>query len=202
MLNATASDFYYWYQYGSSAGLLSDLVRRVRTSDLMQIDLSSASVPSFNRNPLDCSPVSLDETRNLIFSKNKVFDATNLTKVVYSLPLAFDTFNGAAENAYALDSLRGLLATKNTSTSSRATISKAPTLVPGADHVLRREWCALVPFDSRGCARSAGRGPLTRCDSARLFQGLLGWRRGPYTKSYPRHTALRAISLILGHAMS
>ena len=45
--------------------------------------------------------------------KNKVFDILNLARLVYSLPSTFDTFSGAAENAYALDAQRGRLATKD-----------------------------------------------------------------------------------------
>ena len=48
-----------------------------------------------------------------MFAKNKVFDILNLTRVLYTLPGTFDTFGGAAENAYALDSARGLVASKN-----------------------------------------------------------------------------------------
>ena len=111
-LNAAATDLYYWYQYGWSAGSLSTSVRRLQSSNLAMIDQSSASVPSFTRDPLD-APILLDETRGLVFVKNKVFDILNLARLVYSLPSTFDTFSGAAENAYALDAQRGRLATKN-----------------------------------------------------------------------------------------
>ena len=44
--------------------------------------------------------------------KNYIFDAANLSRVVYSLPCIFNALDGAGENAYALDSAHGLLATK------------------------------------------------------------------------------------------
>jgi len=110
VLNASGSDLYYWYQHGWSAGRLNTAVHRLDTTDLSQIDVTS-EVGDFSRDPLD-APLLLDEDRGLVFSKNKVFDADNLAKLVYSLPSAFDTFDGAAENAYALDPVRGRLATK------------------------------------------------------------------------------------------
>jgi hypothetical protein len=112
VLNSASTDLYYWYQYGWSAGLLSTSVRRVMTADLSQIDQTSSTLSAFNRNPLD-APILLDEARGLIFNKNKIFDSMNLLKVVYTLPSTFDTFNGAAENTYALDSVHGVFATKN-----------------------------------------------------------------------------------------
>ena len=133
-LNAAATDLYYWYQYGWSAGSLSTSVDRVQTSDLAMIDQSSASVPSFTRDPLD-APILLDETRGLVFVKNKVFDILNLAKVVYSLPSTFDTFDGAGENAYALDAKRGRLATKNYVYDLARYDIVTPTIVPAADQL-------------------------------------------------------------------
>lgn len=109
--NGTDEDLYYWSQVGWSAGLLSTYVRRLQTSDLTKLDESSANLASFNRDPLD-APILLDETRGLVFVKNKVFDAENLTKVMYTLPAAYDTFDGSSENAYALDEAHGRMATK------------------------------------------------------------------------------------------
>ncbi len=94
----------------------------------------SGDVSDFNRDPVD-APILLDETRSLIFSKNKIFDATNLAKVVYSLPGSFDTFDGSAENAYALDSARGRMATKNYVYELDRYSIVAPTLVANADQL-------------------------------------------------------------------
>ncbi len=112
VLNSAQTNFYYWYQYGWSAGLLSTSVRRVLLSDFSQIDQTLASVPDFNRNPLD-APILLDEGRGLIFNKSKILDWTNLEKLIYTLPGGFDSFDGAEENAYALSPENGLLSTKN-----------------------------------------------------------------------------------------
>jgi len=110
-LTASGTDFYYWYQYGWSAGSLNTYVSRRHTADLTEVDKTSTSLTDFTRDPLDC-PVLLDETRGLVFAKNKVFDILNLTRVLYTLPGTFDTIDGASENAYALDSAHGLLASK------------------------------------------------------------------------------------------
>jgi hypothetical protein len=134
VVNEAATDLYYWYQVGWSAGLLSTSVRRLLTSDLSQIDQSSANVPSFNRDPLD-APILLDETRGLIFNKDKIFDSTNLAKVVYTLPSKFDTFNGAAENAYALDPAHGFVATKNFVYELTRYDIVAPTITTTADQM-------------------------------------------------------------------
>jgi hypothetical protein len=133
VLNQAATELYYWYQSGWSAGLLSTGVHRLRTSDLSEVDVTG-DVADFNRDPLD-APVLLDETRGLVFSKNKIFDATNLTKVVYSLPSSFDVFNGAAENVYALDVERGRIATKNYVYDLVRYEIIAPTLVSYADQL-------------------------------------------------------------------
>jgi hypothetical protein len=112
VLDSAASNLYYWYQLGWSAGSTNTAVHRLLTSDLSEIDVTSSTVASFNRDPLD-APILLDESRSLVFSKNKIFDATNLAKLVYTLPSDYDVFDGAGENAYALDSAHGLLATNN-----------------------------------------------------------------------------------------
>lgn len=111
VLNEANTNLYYWYQYGWSAGSINTGVHRLLTADLSEVDVTG-DVADYNRDPLD-APILLDEGRGLIFSKNKIFDATNLTRVVYSLPSSFDTFYGAGENAHALDAERGLMATKN-----------------------------------------------------------------------------------------
>ncbi len=131
-VNSAATDLYYWNQVGWSAGLLSTFVSRLLTTDLSEIDKSSTSVPSFSREPLD-APLLLDETRGLVFVKNKIFDVLNLSKVIYTLPSVVDTFDGAAENAYALDATHGLLATKNFVYELSRYDIVAPTLTPTAD---------------------------------------------------------------------
>jgi hypothetical protein len=133
VLNEAATDLYYWYQYGWSAGILNTAVHRVRTSDLSELDVTD-NLADYARDPLD-APILLDESRGLIFSKNKIFDATNLTKVVYSLPSAFDILEGATENVYALDSERGLIATKNHVYELGSYDIVAPTLLPKADQL-------------------------------------------------------------------
>lgn len=110
VVNALGSELFYWKQVGWSAGNLNTSVHRL-AADLSELDVSG-DVADFNRDPLD-APLLLDEGRGLIFSKSKIFDATNLTKLVYSLPSEYDTFGGASENAYALDAAHGRVATKN-----------------------------------------------------------------------------------------
>lgn len=131
--NAEGSALYYWYQYGWSAGVLSTGVHRVSPSDLREVD-TTGDVADYSRNPLD-APVLLDEGRGLIFSKNKIFDATNLSKLVYSLPGASSSFDGAAENAYALDATRGRVATKNYVYELAQYHVVAPTVVADADQL-------------------------------------------------------------------
>jgi hypothetical protein len=133
-VTASAANLYYWYQYGWSAGVLNTAVHRLVTSTLAEIDVSPSNVPSFTRNPLD-APLLLDETRGLVFAKNIIFDATNLTRVIYSLPSAFDTFNGATENAYALDAAHGHLATKSYVYELDRYSIVTPTLAPKADQL-------------------------------------------------------------------
>jgi hypothetical protein len=133
VLNEAKTNLYYWYQYGWSAGTLNTGVHRLLTSDLSEVDVTG-EVPDFRRDPLE-APILLDEGRGLIFSKNKIFDATNLTRVVYSLPSAVDTFDGAGENAFALDSERGLMATKNYVYELERYEIVVPTFEPNADQL-------------------------------------------------------------------
>ena len=70
-----------------------------------------------------------------MFVKNKVFDLLNLARVTYTLPSSFDTFDGAGENAYALDVQRGRLATKNYVYDLARYDIVAPTLQPAADQL-------------------------------------------------------------------
>jgi hypothetical protein len=134
VLNAAATDLYFWYQYGWSAGVLSTSVKRLTAATLAMVDQTASTVPSFTRDPLD-APILLDEARSLVFAKNKIFDATNLTKVIFSLPSTFDSFNGAAENAYALDAKRGLMATRNYVYELDRFGIVAPTITGAADQM-------------------------------------------------------------------
>jgi hypothetical protein len=111
-LGSAGANIYYWYQYGWSAGVLNTHVSRLLSSDLSQIDVSASDLSEFTRDPLD-APILLDEIHGRVFVKNKVFDSMNLTKLIFTLPSKFDTFDGAAENAYALDAAHGFLATKS-----------------------------------------------------------------------------------------
>jgi hypothetical protein len=133
-LTAAGTDFYYWYQYGWSAGVLNTYVSRRHTVELSEVDKTATSLTNFTRDPLDV-PLLLDETRGLVFAKNKVFDILNLTRVIYTLPGTFDTFNGAAENAYALDSAHGLVASKNFVYSLDRYDVVAEVLVPAPDQL-------------------------------------------------------------------
>jgi hypothetical protein len=85
-------------------------VERRESQHLSEID-ATLNVAEFNRDPID-APVLLDETRGLIFSKNKIFDAQNLERLIYSLPAYYDVFDGATETVYALDAERGRIATR------------------------------------------------------------------------------------------
>jgi hypothetical protein len=138
--NSANTSFYYWYQHGWSAGNFNTSVHRNSTASLSEADASSTSIPNFHRNPLD-APILLDETRNLVFAKNKVFNALDLTQVVYTLPSYFDAFDGATENAYALDPRRGLLSTKEYVYELDRYEVVEPTLNPDADQLF---------FDARG----------------------------------------------------
>jgi hypothetical protein len=104
---------YYWHQVGWNAGNLNTAVKRVSSTALTLIDESTiAYSENFQRDPLD-TPLLLDETRKIVFAKNKIFDATDLKKVIHTLPGSYNVSGGAAENAYALDSTCGLVATRN-----------------------------------------------------------------------------------------
>ena len=139
-VNAAGTDLYYWYQYGWSAGELNTYVSRLLTSDLSQIDQSATNLSDFDRDPLD-APLLLDEVDGYVLVKNKIFDALNLEKVVYTLPGNVETFSAADENAYALDAAHGVFATKNYVYDLSRFDILAPTDVPAADQLF---------FDSSG----------------------------------------------------
>ena len=134
VFNSAATDLYYWSQYGWNAGSINTSVHRLAAADLSEVDVTAANIQDFNRDPLD-APILFDEARGLIFNKNKIFDATNLSKVIYTLPSAFDVFDGATENAYALDAAHGRLASKSYVYELTRFDVVAPTLDPSADQL-------------------------------------------------------------------
>ncbi len=113
VLSPDESQLYYWFQYGWSAGSVSTSVTRIDTSDWSTRDQTNISYPAvFYRDPLD-APILWDHDRKLIFSKNRIFNAENLTNLVFSfLDPSDSVFTGAVENAYALDAARGRFATR------------------------------------------------------------------------------------------
>jgi hypothetical protein len=132
-VNAAGTDLYYWYQYGWSAGELNTYVSRLLTSDLSQIDQSATNLSDFDRDPVD-APLLLDEVDGYVIVKNKIFDALNLTKVIYTLPGNTDeTYSPAVENAYAMDVAHGVFATKDYIYSLSTFDVIAPTVIPAAD---------------------------------------------------------------------
>lgn len=111
-LNAAGSELYYWAQSGWESYGGSSAVRRLDTYDWTLLDQTSAS-DGVARDPLD-APILLDEAGERVLVKNKVFDATNLARVLYTFPGPIDTYRGATENVYALDATRGRAATRGT----------------------------------------------------------------------------------------
>jgi hypothetical protein len=106
-MTADGSSLYYAFD---SQGWAISHVHRLRTSDLSEVD-ATGTVESFMRYPLD-APLLLDEGRGLIFSKNKVFDANDLPTLVNTIPGWAVSLDQAIDNAYALDPVRGRLATQ------------------------------------------------------------------------------------------
>jgi hypothetical protein len=131
-VNAAGTDLYYWYQYGWTAGSLNTDVARLLTSNLSQIDESATSLNDFDRDPVD-APLLLDEVDGYVLVKNKIFDALNLEKVIYTLPGTVETYSPAQENAYALDVAHGVFATKDYVYNLSRFDVVAPTIVPTAD---------------------------------------------------------------------
>lgn len=131
-LNAAGTSLYTWDQLGWSAGGIDTAVRRLSAVDFTLADMSATDLAEFGRDPLD-TPILLDEGRGLVLVKNKVFDATKLSTIVYTLPAHYDTFKGASENAYALDAQRGLFASKGYIYGLDHFDIVSRTLVPTAD---------------------------------------------------------------------
>ena len=131
-VNAAGTDLYAWYQrYQTPTGVY---VSRSRVSDLTQLDVSSMTVPNFGSAPAD-APLLLDESRGYVFVKDKVFDASHLTNVVYTLPGDYSTLNGPQEVAYALNAVGGYLATKNFVYELTRFDPIAATIVPSSDQL-------------------------------------------------------------------
>jgi hypothetical protein len=114
VLSMDESEFYYWYQYGRVAGQAGTSVYRVATGTWAAIDQATVGYQQgFYRDPLD-TPILWDHIRNLIFAKNRVFDAKNLANVMYTFSNAADaSLTGAYQNAYAIDPARGRMATRH-----------------------------------------------------------------------------------------
>ena len=131
-MNAAGTDLYAWYQrYQTPTGVY---VSRSRVPDLTQLDVSSMTVPNFGSAPAD-APLLLDESRGYVFVKDKIFDASNLTNVIYTLPGDYSTLNGPQEVAYALDAAGGFLATKNFVYELTRFDPIAATIVPSPDQL-------------------------------------------------------------------
>jgi hypothetical protein len=137
-VNAAGTDLYAWYQrYKTPTGVY---VSRSRVSDLAQLDVSSMTLPNFGSAPSD-APLLLDESRGYVFVKDRVFDASHLTNVTYTLPGTYDTLSGPQEVAYALNASGGFLATKNFVYELSRFDAVAATIVPASDQLF---------FDSAG----------------------------------------------------
>ncbi len=130
-------------------------VCRLSTADFSKKDEAGTDVPLFNRDPND-APILLDETRGLVLVKNKIFDSTNLAKVLATLPGAVGSWGGASENVYALDAAHGLFATKSFVYELPGYSPVAELLVPAApqaffdrDGVLRMISLAAGAFEAQ-----------------------------------------------------
>jgi hypothetical protein len=112
VLAADQASFYYWQQIGWNAGNVGTTVKRWAVPGFMLIDEANLGYQDeFFRDPLD-TPILLDPMRSLILAKNRVFDATNLARVIFTFTSPEDdSRDGAIENAYAIDPLRGRFAT-------------------------------------------------------------------------------------------
>jgi len=98
------------YYVQSSRGYVYSSIHRLLTSDLSETD-TTGTLTDLHANPPD-GPIILDEGRGLLFTRNKVYEASDLSTVVHTLPGYWALDYGALENAYALDTARGHLATK------------------------------------------------------------------------------------------
>ncbi len=129
-LNAAGTELYYWSQSGWDSFGGASSVRRLDTFDWTVLDQTSAS-EGVTRDPLD-APILLDEAGERILVKNKIFDASNLSRVLYTFPGPVDSYRGATENVYALDATRARAATRNTIYDLNKYRVIGPTLFPNA----------------------------------------------------------------------
>lgn len=131
-VNAAGTDLYAWYERFQNP--LGVYVSRLRVSDLAQLDVSSMVVPNFGSAPAD-APLLLDESRGYVFVKDKIFDASRLTNVTYTLPGTYNVLTGPQEVAYALDGAGGFFASKNFVYELSRFDAVAATIVPAADQL-------------------------------------------------------------------
>ncbi|NJJ41699.1 S-layer homology domain-containing protein [Paenibacillus apii] len=98
------SKIFYWYQYGWNAGNAGSNVftYSVSGNSLTELGQSNLGYPDFLRDPLD-TPVLLLEGQGKLVVKNKVFDLSDVSKVIGTLP----------EPIYAVNSTGELLVGKN-----------------------------------------------------------------------------------------
>jgi hypothetical protein len=112
-LSDDESSLYLWYQYGWGAGLAGTSVKRFSIPDFTLLDETDEGYSDgFYRDPLD-TPILLDESRGVVLAKNRLLDPLNLNRVIFTITSPRDrSTDGAEENAYAADFVRGRFATK------------------------------------------------------------------------------------------
>ncbi|KAI7265885.1 hypothetical protein KC345_g8362 [Hortaea werneckii] len=90
------SKFYYWYQMGWDAGNAGSNVfaYSVNGNSVTKLGQSSLGYPNFGRDPLD-TPVLLLEDQGKLVVKNKVFDPSDLSQVIATLPEPIYAVNAA-----------------------------------------------------------------------------------------------------------
>jgi hypothetical protein len=134
VLSADESELYYWYQYGRVAGEAGSAVYRVTTSDWATVDQTTIGYQQgFYRDPQD-TPILWDVTRSYILAKNRIFDANDLSTVIYTFTSPSDaTSSMDYQNAYAFDPQSGWLTTRHNAFSldtfaSQATVTESAAL--------------------------------------------------------------------------
>ncbi|HEX9619212.1 MAG TPA: hypothetical protein VF989_03690, partial [Polyangiaceae bacterium] len=136
VLSADETELYYWYQYGWGAGLAGTAVYRVETGTWSLLDETLIDYQdAFYRDPLD-TPILFDESSLLLLAKNRVFDAFNLTKVLFTFTSdGDDVFDGAVQNAYAADFAATVMASKTQVFSLTDYAAVEPVAASGADQL-------------------------------------------------------------------
>jgi len=100
-------NFYYWYQYGWTAGFAGSYVYNIGYdgTNFVKLDENASSYPTIlDRDPLD-TPIFFDETSGLVIVKRYIFDADHLQTVIHE----FDE----GEDIYAVDFVNRLASSKN-----------------------------------------------------------------------------------------